>query len=163
MQETRDMGLISGLGKSLRIGNGNTLQYSCLEISWTEKPDRSQSMGLQNNWTQLSDWAHTHTHARARSCFTERHFKEWIKNYYSLIPVECAAKGEGRAKHSSIVWLSMMLTPEISLEESLSSLNVDEPLSAKPFGIWLYYILSHNPYGSMSNYSHVKMLFSSMF
>ena len=31
--ETRDRGLILGLGKSSGEGNGNPLQYSCLEIS----------------------------------------------------------------------------------------------------------------------------------
>ena len=29
----RDTGLIPGLGRSLEVGNGNTLQYSCLENS----------------------------------------------------------------------------------------------------------------------------------
>ena len=28
-------------------GNGNPLQYSCLEIPWTEEPGRLQSMGSQ--------------------------------------------------------------------------------------------------------------------
>ena len=27
--------------------NGNPLEYSCLEISWTGEPSRLQSMGLQ--------------------------------------------------------------------------------------------------------------------
>ena len=31
--ETRDVGLIPGLGRSPRVGNGNPLQYSCLEKS----------------------------------------------------------------------------------------------------------------------------------
>ena len=31
MQETRDAGLIPGLGRSPGEGNGNPLQYSCLE------------------------------------------------------------------------------------------------------------------------------------
>ena len=29
----------------IREGNGNPLQYSCLEIPWTEEPGRLQSMG----------------------------------------------------------------------------------------------------------------------
>ena len=33
MQETRDAGLIPGLGRSPGEGNGNPLQYSCLENS----------------------------------------------------------------------------------------------------------------------------------
>ena len=32
-EETRDMGLIPGLGQSIWVGNGNPLQYSCLENS----------------------------------------------------------------------------------------------------------------------------------
>ena len=29
--DTRDVGLITGLGRSPGVGNGNLLQYSCLE------------------------------------------------------------------------------------------------------------------------------------
>ena len=31
--DTGDVGLIPGLGRSLEVGNGNPLQYSCLENS----------------------------------------------------------------------------------------------------------------------------------
>ena len=40
-----DTGLILGLGRSPGEGNGNTLQYSCLAIPWTEDPGGLQSMG----------------------------------------------------------------------------------------------------------------------
>ena len=33
-----DLSLIPGSGKSPGEGNGNTLQYSCWRIPWTEKP-----------------------------------------------------------------------------------------------------------------------------
>ena len=33
-----DTGLISGSGRSPRVGNGNLLQYSCLEAPWIEEP-----------------------------------------------------------------------------------------------------------------------------
>ena len=36
--DTRDVGLIPALGRSHEIGNGNLLQYSCMENSWTEEP-----------------------------------------------------------------------------------------------------------------------------
>ena len=39
--------LIPGSGRSPGEGNGNPLQYSCLENSWTEEPGGLQSMGLQ--------------------------------------------------------------------------------------------------------------------
>ena len=42
-----DLGLIPGSGRSPGEGNGNPLQYSCLEIPWTEEPGRLQSMGSQ--------------------------------------------------------------------------------------------------------------------
>ena len=35
-----DMGLISGLGRSLGEGNGNPFQYSCLGNPQTEDPGR---------------------------------------------------------------------------------------------------------------------------
>ena len=36
-------------------GNGNSLQYSCLEIPWTENPGGLQSTGLQKNQTELGN------------------------------------------------------------------------------------------------------------
>ena len=38
-------GLIPGSGRSSGEGNGNPLQYSCLENPWTEESGRLQSMG----------------------------------------------------------------------------------------------------------------------
>ena len=42
-----DTGSISELGRSPGEGNGHPLQYSCLEIPWTEEPGKLQPMGLQ--------------------------------------------------------------------------------------------------------------------
>ena len=42
-----DPGWIPGSGRSPGEGNGNPLQYSCLENSWMEEPGGLQSMGLQ--------------------------------------------------------------------------------------------------------------------
>ena len=42
-----DPGSIPGLGRFSGEGNGNPLQYLCLEISWTEESDRLQFMGSQ--------------------------------------------------------------------------------------------------------------------
>ena len=50
-----DAGLIPGLGRCPGEGNGNPLQYSCLENSVTEEPCGLQSMGSQKNWTPLSN------------------------------------------------------------------------------------------------------------
>ena len=55
MEETAwnivDLGLISGLGRSPGGGNGNPLQYSCLENPRAEEPSRVQFMGSQESDT----------------------------------------------------------------------------------------------------------------
>ena len=48
--DARDMGSIPGVGRSNREGNVNPLQYSRMEIPWTEEPGGLQSMGLQKSW-----------------------------------------------------------------------------------------------------------------
>ena len=42
-----DAGSIPGSGRSPGVGDGNPLQLSCWEISWTEEPCELQSMKLQ--------------------------------------------------------------------------------------------------------------------
>ena len=44
---TGDVGSIPGLERSPGEGNGNLVQYSCLEYPLTEEPGGLQSMGLQ--------------------------------------------------------------------------------------------------------------------
>ena len=43
----RDLGLIPGWGRFPGEGNGNPLQYACLENPMTGEPGRLQSMGSQ--------------------------------------------------------------------------------------------------------------------
>ena len=43
-----DVGSVSRLGRFPGEGIRNPLQYSCLEIPWTEEPGRLQSMGSQS-------------------------------------------------------------------------------------------------------------------
>ena len=48
---TGDPGSIPGSGGSTGGGNGNPLQYSCLENPWTEEPGELQSMGVTKSGT----------------------------------------------------------------------------------------------------------------
>ena len=48
-----DMGSILESGRCPGEGNGNPVQYFSLEIPWTEKPGRLQSVGPQRSQTQL--------------------------------------------------------------------------------------------------------------
>ena len=49
-----DMGLIPESGRSPRKGNGNRLQYSCLENPMKRGDWWATSMGLQKSQTRLS-------------------------------------------------------------------------------------------------------------
>ena len=53
---TRDPGSILGSRRSPGVGNGNSLQYSCWEISWTVESGGLQILGLQR---VRHDWALT--------------------------------------------------------------------------------------------------------
>ena len=50
-----DPGLIPGLGRSSGEGNGNPLQYSCLENPMDRGAWRAIVHGVMKSWTQLSD------------------------------------------------------------------------------------------------------------
>ena len=54
-EDVRDAGLIPGLGRSAREGNGNPFQYSCLENPMDRGACEVQSMGVTKSWTQLRD------------------------------------------------------------------------------------------------------------
>ena len=46
-----DLGLISGSGRSLGVGNGNPLQYSCLENSMDRGAWQATVHRVTQNWT----------------------------------------------------------------------------------------------------------------
>ena len=56
-----DTGSISGLGRSPGGGNGNPLQYPCLENPMDRGAWRATVYGVAKRWTRLSIWA-THTY-----------------------------------------------------------------------------------------------------
>ena len=51
----QETGLDPGLGRSLGGGNGNPLQYSCLENSLDRGAWPATVCGVTNSWTQLND------------------------------------------------------------------------------------------------------------
>ena len=58
--DSRDVGSILGSGRSLGVGGGNPLQYSCLENSTHREAWLATVHGDAKSWTQLSNWACTH-------------------------------------------------------------------------------------------------------
>ena len=60
-------GLIPGLGRSPGEGNGNPLQYSCLENPMDRGAWRDTVHGVTKSLTQLSNW-HFHFHITDSMC-----------------------------------------------------------------------------------------------
>ena len=56
--DTREVGLIPGLGKTPRVGNGNPLQYSCLENSM----NRGVCWVTVHGVAELDKTEHTYMH-----------------------------------------------------------------------------------------------------
>ena len=52
--DARDVGSIPGLGRSLEVGNGNPLQYSCLENSMDRGAWQAIVNGVAGRQTRLS-------------------------------------------------------------------------------------------------------------
>ena len=59
--DARDVGLSPRSGRSPGVGNGNPLQYSCLENPMDRKAWRSIVHGVTKTWTDLSVHAHIST------------------------------------------------------------------------------------------------------
>ena len=60
--DARDMDIIPGSERFPGEGNGNPLQYSCLENPMDRGAWSATAHVVTKSWTQLSDWTHTHTH-----------------------------------------------------------------------------------------------------
>ena len=54
-RDAGDAGLIPGWGRSPRVGNGNPLQYSCLENPMDRGAWRATVHGVTKSQTRLSD------------------------------------------------------------------------------------------------------------
>ena len=59
--DARDMGSIPESARSPQVGNGNPLQYSCLDNSMDRRDWWATVHGITKSQTRLRDWAHTHT------------------------------------------------------------------------------------------------------
>ena len=53
--QCRRLSLTPGLGRSSREGNGNPLQYSCLENSMDRGDWQATVYGVAKSWTQLGN------------------------------------------------------------------------------------------------------------
>ena len=63
----REVGSTPGWERAPGEGNGNLLQYSCLENPMDREDWWAIVHGASKNQTQLSDWAHTHKTSRLKT------------------------------------------------------------------------------------------------
>ena len=59
---TRDIGLMPGSGRSSRVGNGNPLQYSCLQNPMNRGAQQAIVHRVAQSRIQLKHLALTHVH-----------------------------------------------------------------------------------------------------
>ena len=69
-----DLGSIPGLGGSPGEGNGNSLQYSCLENPMDRGSWQAPVRGVVKSWTRLSDFTSLSSLALTNS-FSKANFK----------------------------------------------------------------------------------------
>ena len=87
-----DAGLIPGSGRAAGGGNGNTLQYSCLENSMHRGAWRATVHGVAKSQTQLSMCVCLCRHAHARACtHTHTHFQ--VFQHHLLFHIACGILG----------------------------------------------------------------------
>ena len=82
---TRPTGSVSGLGRSLGGGNGNTCQYSCLENSMDRGAWKAgrQEPGIAKNWTQLSTHASS-LYSNFDDKFSQESMINFVKYYFHV-------------------------------------------------------------------------------
>ena len=59
-----DLSSIPGLGRSPGVGNGNPLQYSCLENPMDRGAWQATVQRVEKSWTQMSDWHYSGLYRR---------------------------------------------------------------------------------------------------
>ena len=74
-----DLGLIPGLGRSPGEGNGNPLQYSCLENPMDRGDWKATIHGVAKSWTWLK-WLSTFTHHTHRKVPNSIILRELVKD-----------------------------------------------------------------------------------
>ena len=80
-----DQGSIPGLGRSPGEGNGNLLQYSCLENPMDERVWQATVHGVAKRWTQLNDFTSLHRLHVSVTCPQVENLKAGVATGFALI------------------------------------------------------------------------------
>ena len=126
--------------RSPGVGNGNTLQYSCLGNPMDRGDWWPTVYGVAKSWTQLCDWActhtHTHTHTPPVACGSDAQWwcpEHWVDNtdHSSLWNTVGSWKPLVTTFSSTDQYVTCLETPySIPIADS-STLN------SRPIALWL--------------------------
>ena len=124
-----DLGSVLGLGRSPAEGNGNALQYSCLENPWSEEPGRLQSMRSQR---VKHDWATNSSLRLGGSSFTTvMEMGVWMSQEATIQPCSVTNVTGIKQKHYDIT-----TSPCSLCSPHDSPVNLREGVLRQ--GIWLF-------------------------
>ena len=139
--DTRDAGLIPGLGRSPGGGNGNPLQYFCLENSMDRGAWWAAVHGVVKSWTRLSNFSFTfHFHASEKEMATHSSVLAW------RIPGTGAWWAAIRGVAQSRTWLTWL-----SSSSSRSILNLKDEFWLEVIIIQYLVYLGIQENGSVNN------------
>ena len=97
--DSRDVGLILGSERSPGEGNGNLLQYSCLENSMDRGAQQATDCGVTKSRTQLNDFTFTfHFHELEKEMTTHSSVLAW-RIPGTGEPVGLPSLGSHRVRH----------------------------------------------------------------
>ena len=152
---------VPGSGKFPGVGNGNPLQYSCLENSMDRGPWLAAVRGVAKSWTWLGACTHTHTQIHTQPVLYQwqvfplrlviRYFSwsdpEWITVIVFSITFKCffpqpwtlpshACEDHYKVEEFKEPWRSLeLLFPFLSLPLSLLCLLVLYSANSSYFGL----------------------------
>ena len=119
-----EVGSIPGSGRSPRVGNGNSLQYSCLEDSLDRGGWQTMVHGITKCQTWLSDWPCTHMQRwwwlqvpfmfshRGKKAEVPQQDSNWI--FFYVLAWERIEHGQGEFIFLLILVLSIYLHIDVS-------------------------------------------------
>ena len=139
-EDTRDTSSIPELEGSPGEGNGNPLQYSCLENSM----DRGAWWGYSpqgHKESDVTEWAHTHTYTHMLLCRSHQYDTQWqqeseeLQNHTEIYPLGVTTNPKQSASPfhdscgcGSVITMRIIHAETLRESESCSVSLVLEPL-----------------------------------
>ena len=117
--DVRDAGSIPGSGRSPREGNGNPIQYSCLENPLDRGVWRAVVYRVAKSWTKLK-WLSTHTHSYLPICGVLSMTPDLLWGSEGIIRRQTYGPGEPSIVKQPIFWARAVF-PKVTFQGMILS------------------------------------------